>query len=424
MPNSVKSIGFSAFEGCTKLRNVTIGNQVIIIDTSAFANCDDLENFYCNSTNVPSILSNAFDGSYIGYANLYVPIESLDAYKLADVWKDFGNIRSLSDVTFAETINVSAVKNVLSVGETETLTANVLPANATSKSVTWSSSNSDIVSVNAVTGEVTAVAYGSATITATAMDGSEVKGCITITVKAENYALTDGEEYLNVQELICDELTYTRTFNNTNWQALYVPFSMSFEDWDSQGLEVARLNGYYEYDDDKNGTIDRACLEVLMVTEGEGALKPNHPYMVRAKSTGTKTITLNNTTLYAAASNSIDCSTMETRYTFTGIYEQMSKASLNAINAYGMSGGSLKQAGGALNGFRWYMVRESREGQLLPIINEVKVHVIGWDDEEDGIETTRQDCGAEVAYNLMGQRVNDNSKGIIIKNGKKIIKNK
>lgn len=248
-------------------------------------------------------------------------------------------------------------------------------------------------------------------------------GFCTIEACKSTIDLVDGTDYTRNTDVECDELTYTRTFSNTNWQALYVPFSMSFEDWDSQGLEVARLNGYYEYDDDKNGTIDRACLEVLMVTEGEGDLKPNHPYMVRAKSTGKKTIALNNTTLYAAASNSIDCSTMEAKYTFTGIYEQMSKASLNAINAYGMSGGSLKQAGGALNGFRWYMVRESRGGQLLPIINEVKVHVFGMD-EEDGIEMARQDRDDEVAYNLMGQRVNNNAKGIIIKNGKKIFKNK
>ena len=99
------------------------------------------------------------------------------------------------------------------------------------------------------------------------------------------------------------------------------------------------------------------------------------------------------------------------------------KLSLNAINAYGMSGGSLKQAGSALNGFRWYMVRESRGGQLLPVISEVKVHVIGMD-EEDGIEMARQDRDDEVAYNLMGQRVDGNAKGIIIKNGKKIFKNK
>ena len=339
IPNSVTSIGDAAFKDCSGLTSITIGSGVLDIGL-AFTGCNNLESVTCLAEKVPSTSVDAFKDSYVEYATLQVPAQSVALYRAASPWKDFATIN------------------------------------------------------------------GSNSATIPTMD------------------LVDGEDYTRDTDVDCDELTYIRTFNNTNWQALYVPFSMSFEDWDSQGLEVARLNGYYEYDDDKNGTIDRACLEVLMVTEGEGALKPNHPYMVRAKSTGTKTITLNNTTLYAAASNSIDCSTMETRYTFTGIYEQMSKASLNAINAYGMSGGSLKQAGGALNGFRWYMVRESREGQLLPIINEVKVHVIGWDDEEDGIETTRQDCGAEVAYNLMGQRVNDNSKGIIIKNGKKIIKNK
>ena len=61
----------------------------------------------------------------------------------------------------------------LKTGETGTLTANVQPANATNKTVTWSSSNTSVATVS--NGTVTAVAEGTATITSTA--GSKSATC-------------------------------------------------------------------------------------------------------------------------------------------------------------------------------------------------------------------------------------------------------
>ncbi|WP_338593396.1 immunoglobulin-like domain-containing protein [Paenibacillus sp. Y5S-9] len=55
-------------------------------------------------------------------------------------------------------------------GKSGQLTATVLPANATKKAVTWSSSNPAVATVSA-TGRVTAVAAGTASITVTTVDG-------------------------------------------------------------------------------------------------------------------------------------------------------------------------------------------------------------------------------------------------------------
>ncbi|MBR3350964.1 MAG: Ig domain-containing protein, partial [Erysipelotrichaceae bacterium] len=60
-------------------------------------------------------------------------------------------------------------------GDTETLTATVIPANATNKSVTWSSSNTSVATVS--NGVVTAKAAGSATITVTTADGNKTAAC-------------------------------------------------------------------------------------------------------------------------------------------------------------------------------------------------------------------------------------------------------
>lgn len=81
-------------------------------------------------------------------------------------------------------IGVSVAPSTASVAEgaTTQLTATVAPSDATNTSVTWSSSNTAIATVNA-SGLVAGVAEGSATITATTADGS-FSSTSTITVTA------------------------------------------------------------------------------------------------------------------------------------------------------------------------------------------------------------------------------------------------
>ncbi len=61
--------------------------------------------------------------------------------------------------------------------ETQTLTAILLPQNAIKQAVMWSSDNREVAKVNSTTGEVSAVAYGTANITATTRDGQHKATC-------------------------------------------------------------------------------------------------------------------------------------------------------------------------------------------------------------------------------------------------------
>lgn len=70
----------------------------------------------------------------------------------------------------------------LEAGAKTTLTATVEPADATIKSVSWSSSNPAVADVNPVTGEITAIADGTATVTATSSSNKKVSASCTITV--------------------------------------------------------------------------------------------------------------------------------------------------------------------------------------------------------------------------------------------------
>lgn len=80
-------------------------------------------------------------------------------------------------------INVTpATKTLTAVNATQAMAAEVLPTNATNKSVTWSSSKPAVAKVDASTGVVTALTNGSANIIATAADGSGKTGQGVITV--------------------------------------------------------------------------------------------------------------------------------------------------------------------------------------------------------------------------------------------------
>ena len=93
----------------------------------------------------------------------------------------------------------------LYVGNTATLTATVTPTNATNQKVTWSSNNESVATVG-TDGTVTAVSAGTATITATAQDGSGISGSCVVTVQqADTTALkakvTEAQALLDKTEV-------------------------------------------------------------------------------------------------------------------------------------------------------------------------------------------------------------------------------
>ena len=73
----------------------------------------------------------------------------------------------------------------LSIGESETLSATILPANATNKNITWSSNKTNVATVDQ-TGKVKAVAGGTCTITCSATDGSGVCALCYVSVFEEH----------------------------------------------------------------------------------------------------------------------------------------------------------------------------------------------------------------------------------------------
>ena len=236
----------------------------------------------------------------------------------------------------------------------------------------------------------------------------------------ENVAIVEGNTYMNNETKDIDEICYTRTFSNTEWQALYVPFEMTYADWQAD-FEMARLNDVHQWDDDDDGTIDRTELEAVKMKSGK--TEANTPYLIRAKSTGEKTITLTNTTLYKAEENSFDVSSWNTKFTFTGTYSGVSGTDMFTNGYYAMGGGRLHQAESSaydLSPMRWYMKVTDRNG-IPKSLGEVKVMLF---DTTDGISPTENAEKTEntEVYDLSGRRTDKpTKKGIYIRNGRKMI---
>lgn len=103
IPNSVTSIGEGAFSACSSLTSVSIPSSVTSIADHAFAGCDELSDVICFAENVPSTWENVFKDSYIEYATLYVPANSMNAYKATSPWSGFGKFESIEGGVIEQT---------------------------------------------------------------------------------------------------------------------------------------------------------------------------------------------------------------------------------------------------------------------------------------------------------------------------------
>lgn len=93
-----------------------------------------------------------------------------------------GYVRTVTpEIVPVSQITLNKAEASISVGNSETLTATVAPENAANKALKWASSDEDVATV-APDGTVTAVKVGTATITATAADGSGKSATCKVTV--------------------------------------------------------------------------------------------------------------------------------------------------------------------------------------------------------------------------------------------------
>ena len=161
---------------------------------------------------------------------------------------DGGSDSKELSITIGEQTNVpvncvllNKTSTTLTVGNTETLTATVEPANATNKAVTWSSDNSGVATVS--NGVVTAVTPGTATITVTAQGDSTKSASCTVTVTAAAVPVTGVTLNKTSTSLyVGDTETLTPTItpdNATNKNLTWSSDDTSVATVDARGLVTA-----------------------------------------------------------------------------------------------------------------------------------------------------------------------------------------
>jgi len=200
----------------------------IVIDTTAPAinGVEDGEVYYTTKNvqitddNLASVTVNGSPKTVGGYNTIWIALFS-DAnrtYKI--VATDKAGNRTEKTITVYDGTYVIPVTGVsldessitLDVGGNQTLTATVTPDNATNKKVRWTSDNETVATVSE-DGVVTAVAGGTAVITATTHDGLFTATC-TVTVNAPDAAPTITTDTLpdgKVGEAYSQTLTATGT---------------------------------------------------------------------------------------------------------------------------------------------------------------------------------------------------------------------
>ena len=238
--------------------------------------------------------------------------------------------------------------------------------------------------------------------------------------------IKDNAAYDSPVDFSAPTLNYTRNFGGTNWTTWYVPFELTLTPELCQKYAFSRINNVHQYDDNNDGKADRTIVESFNQTEGV-TLKANYPYLVRALTDADKamTITLTEAELAKAESKHIECMSVDYTYTFTGIYNEMGDSGSEAnspLSLFDYSAGNKWLNFHSLPAQRHHLVITPRDGSAQTMAPaRVILQVIGDETVTGIVNIYSHDKRSSETYDLSGRRVGSNQRGLLIKNGKKVL---
>lgn len=432
----VTEVGDSAFRQCKQLTSVILPPTIREIGKQAFTYCNKLQSLTISSTNPPDLVGNDvfnLSGNQpqpTEKPTLYVPNDLLEYYKSRTIYTDRFDISAMSTPT------LSAAEILPKVGGEVQLSIEDLEEGLT---VSWTSSDESVATVDE-NGKVTAIKVGHCTVTATAdiyvltceVNVMPYAGIYrdengTLRVESITFNDADHQSYTNPYDIEAETLTYTRSFSNTGWQALYVPFNISYDEWKDLG-DVAKFNGMHQYDKDKDGVLDYTVVEFDRMTSG--SIKPHTPYVFKPKQDGEASFVCSNKHISAAPEQGgaiLECSSTSMTYTMAGNYLPMSGDEVSGI--YCLSGGTFMHVaeGAVLQPMRIYITITPKPNAYDDDPSQASLPArinISVDGEEAGLDLIMMPDqeGDGQLYDLMGRPAGPNpAPGIYIRNSKKIL---
>lgn len=399
------SIGPCAFDGCSKITAVVIPSSVTAIHQYAFTGTN-LSSLTCMGTTPPTVYGKYSDWGWVdfnttshglyelGVEVIKVPYGYSDEYASAKRWEDYAG-------------------NIVEMPEIEEVVEDVSPQTTyvqhIEKIILSDSENYTRTEEHTVGGEI------------------------------RRNSTIDGKNTI-IDIYYSSAVTYERIFKNDKWQALYVPFNITYNDFRSDMIEIAEITGVTEYlDEENNITFFYLTAEVL---DPEDEIPAHTPCVIRSISANAEGVgrdiditkgTDSGTparTLEAARSATTELiSPNGNTYKLVGQYEKRTSGTIEeedgvgATEIYAMAGGTLKQAAGTnvtLGAYRWYLAIEPDAGNLITTFkfgnfqdaatSSIENLVIYIDEQKNNLY-----------YDLNGRSVEKPDKGIYIYNGKKVV---
>ena len=223
-------------------------------------------------------------------------------------------------------------------------------------------------------------------------------------------------------------VTYHRYFYSNVWNSWFLPFAINTDELAENHLSAACVNAVRQYDDDGDGAYDRTEIEILKITNG--ILRAGTPYFVKPDAQYNNKVELSGRTVTAASKmHKVHTETAYAMYDFIGTYTKKEDGHEQSCYIMAKDGG-LKITSSYVPAVDWYMQITKKESPFdtytpASVASKVVITIVGEEDEATGIKTLYEKESpkrtSEVVYNLRGESVSNGYKGIVIKNGKKIM---
>ena len=223
-------------------------------------------------------------------------------------------------------ITLSQTNLTIFIEETAELTATISPSDATNKNIKWSSTNTNVATVE--NGIVTAIAPGTTTIVATAEDDSTIIASCEITVKNKVYLIKNGTVLVGMTKSNISSVTQNEgyiqvlTSNVTDRANYYTSSAIDFSNYSNIKVDIEVLS--------KTGSTSGSNLSVLKGSLFAENTNPSNTIELKGIAIISGTSSLSRQTF------TIDVSDINTRCFFTFLKNANASTTQVRFNVYNL----------------------------------------------------------------------------------------